>query len=239
MGVKLRVVVVLIILVLLAGVIYGQEAPTYNFGTMQAEKAINIEPGQSHTANIYVYNIYGNRITHVKFSVASAPEGWDVRLDPGLHTVTTNISGELISVEENLFAEPTDTLPAKPDSPPEGVEYLEAGGVDGFIPAKVLNVVITPPKSAGLGESHTITINAKATWLGQGGMVILSQDRNFDFTVRTMQEKFTEEIVLQTEAPVASGAGGESPLKFVAMGAGAVILILLILGYIVIALKKD
>ncbi len=240
MGVKAKAAAILVLLILFLSPVYAQgEAPTYNFGTMQAEKAVNIEPGESHTAKIYVYNIYGNRITHVRFSVVEAPEGWDIELEPELHTVTTNISGELVTVEENLFAEPTSTVAQPPDLIPEGMEYLQAGDVEGLIPSKVLKVIITPPKSAPLGGTHKITVNAKATWLGQGGMVVLSQDRNFDFTVRTMQEKFTEEIVVQTEAPVESGEGGQSPLKFVAMGAGAAILILLILGYIVVALKKD
>jgi len=220
----------LILLLAFASLAFAQEPPAYNFGTMQAEKVINIFPGGRHVARIYVYNIYGNRITHVVFSVAEAPPGWEVSLEPGRHSVTTNVSGKLVTVEENLFAEPSPPVPEPPAVVPEGMEYLVAGGVEGYIPAKVLKVVIKAPESAPVGRSYKLRINAKATWLGQGGMVVLSQDRDFEFLINTVAERFSEEIVTSAPEPSRTGYPPGSWRYMAIGGLGAILLLALVFG---------
>jgi hypothetical protein len=238
MGVNFRFVGVLFLFLISLTSVYAQEGgAAYNFGTMQEETGINIEPGETYTTKIYVYNIYGNRITHVTFTVTQAPQDWDIVLEPEVHTITTNISGELVTVEENLYAEPTSPVGEIPESVPEGMEYLQAGGVEGYIPAKVLKVTIKVPESAPLGKTYTITVNAKATWLGQGGMVVLSQDRNFDFTVKTVTRKFTEEIVKETPKPEEEGAP-PIPWKYLIIGSVVTILFLAVLYGIYNVVKK-
>lgn len=196
---KLRSIVILVMLVLSAGIATAQqvqeEGAKYNFGTMQPANSVTIEPGNAAMTQLYFYNIYGNRVTHVVLSVGEAPQGWDVKIEPPLHVETVNVSGILTNVTENLYVEPSQTVQEKPTVVGKGMEYIRAGGVQGFIPSKVVKIIITAPKDAPLGKSYNLRIDAVASWLGQSGTASVTQERSFSYTITTLSKTYTEEVV--------------------------------------------
>lgn len=202
---KKKVYLVLIIFPLLLNYVYAQEPAEYNFGTLQKDRIIVIEPGKSATTKILFFNIWGNRITHITLSVAEAPEGWKVDIEPKLHNVTLNITGVIITIEENLHAIPCkldkDWCPTNDTIPREGVEYFTASGVIGKIPAKYATITITAPADAPLWQNYPLRITAIANWYGEAGAVALSQQRDFDYILRTITREYAEEIIEEKPSP--------------------------------------
>lgn len=223
-----------ILLILCASLALAQEAPRYNFGSMQPEKSLVIEPGKSITTKLYFYNIHGNRITHIVLSIASAPQGWDIKIEPGLHLQQYNVSGILVNITENLFVEPREPLAEKPETAEEGIEYLTASGVSGYIPAKVVRITITSPKNAPLGKRYGIKINAIATWLGQSGAGIVSQERSFDYEILTQLSEFREEVVKGEKEEIKTGQEIKREYIFY----GVIVLLLVVIIILLYALRK-
>lgn len=192
----------------------------YNYGTMQADRANIVAPGETWTTKLYVFN-EGTRVTHVKAWVGSAP-GVNVTLDPSLRTIVYDVGGVPRPVEESLCVNPKgaqgcqrpdgtdyppgDPLPAKPAQSPEGIEYVQlaADGKTVYSPARVLNITITVPKTAALGTTYPVRIDTQAFWLGALGTVSLEQARSFEYTVTAAQRDFVER-------PVKTAPPGQSP----------------------------
>lgn len=196
----------------------------YNYGTMQADRANILAPGESWTTKLFVFN-EGTRVTHVKASVGSA-SGAEVALDPSLRTVVYDVGGVPKPVEENLCVNPRgvqgcerpdgtlyppgDSVPSKPAASPQGIEYIQvaSGGTVVYYPARVLNITITVPKNAALGTSYPVRIETKAFWLGALGTVSLEQSRSFDYTVTAAQKDFVERPVKTAPAGQPTPGGG-------------------------------
>lgn len=191
-------VIFVIFLLSFTSFVYAQPAE-YNFGTTQQSNLIQIEPGKTATTKIFFYNIWGNRITHVSLEVAEKPEGWQVQIEPELHNVTLNVTGVIISAEENLFAMPckidAEWCPTSELIPREGVEYISGSGVKGKIPAKYALITVTAPPNVPLWTEYTLKITAYANWYGEAGTVALNQARDFSYTIRTVTHEYTEEIL--------------------------------------------
>lgn len=192
----MKKLIILSILLISLPIALAQEAPKYNFGSMQPVKELSISPGDEAMTKLYFYNIYGNRITHISLSVSESPEDWDISFDPGLHTTTINISGIMTEVTENLYVEPSQATEEIPETVPEGIEYISSSV--GYIGAKSVEITISVPEGEVLGSTHDITVSASAEWLGQTGAVAIKQSRDFDFAVKVVPKEFREEIVATT-----------------------------------------
>lgn len=194
-----RVVNVFLFSILLTIPVLAQEDAKYNFGSAQQASALTVSPGSIVSTKLYFYNIFGNRITHIKLSAENLPEVWTVAFDPPLHTVTVNISGVLTTIEENLnVVPPSDVFETKPETAPEGIEFITSP--IGYVGAKPVVVTFSVPETERLGSSHNITIIGVAEWLGQTGAAAISQSRGFDYTITITGEQFTEEIVEERPA---------------------------------------
>lgn len=191
--------VFLLVFILLIGIVKAEEAAKYNFGSMQADKELNMAPGETAITKLYFYNIYGNRITHVSLSVGEAPENWGISFEPLLHETMVSISGVPTTIEENLYVEPSEAVEEIPATVPEGIEYISSPV--GYIGAKPVKVKIKVPANEKFGK-YKVTINALAEWLGQAGSVAFKQSRSFDYTVTVASKEFTEEITPLVKAPV-------------------------------------
>ena len=177
----------------------AEEAPTYNFGTTQAGGAILIQPGETlKVPAIYFFNIYGNRITHVSLYMTGAPKGWDVKLEPEMHEIQVNISGTIVTANENLYVPPSQPVKEVPAIIPEGMTYMTFGSVEGNVPAQIAYLNITVPPDTPLGGTYSISVKALGNWFGPAATVAFQQERSFTFTVQTVTHSFTEEIVQPT-----------------------------------------
>jgi hypothetical protein len=209
-----------------------QEEPIYNLGTMQADKTLFIEPGGTGVAKLYFFNIHGNRVTHVKLYVTSAPPGWEIRIEPELKTRQFEVSGIIVNSTENLYIEPSKPVPEVPESVPEGVEYITMGGVEGYVPAKVARIIITVPEDEPLGKTYKISIEAIANWFGQAGTVTFSQARSFSYSITTVSHVYTEKLVEKSEKVE------ESEIPWTYMVIGVLILICILQAVLYVRRKR-
>jgi hypothetical protein len=181
----------------------AQEAAEYNFGTTQRDQVVAIEPGKTAETKIFFYNIWGNRATHVTLGIGEKPEGWNVKIEPELHNVTLNVTGIIITVQENLYAMPCKLdeswCPTNDTTPREGVEYISGSGIEGKIPAKYATITIAAPEGLPLWENYPLKITATAEWYGEAGMISLTQQRDFSYTLRTVTKEYTEQILEEEE----------------------------------------
>ena len=176
------------------------EGGEYNFGTMQAQKFIAVEPGKTAEATLYFFNVNGNRDTHVSLSLSEVPAGFTAEIIPAAHNASYNISGIVVDTQENLVAKvtPRSTLPKqKPETVPEGMDYVTMGGIDGFIPAQVVKIRVTAPASAPLWSTYKLGVSAFAGWfdVGSTGPVSVKQAREFSYEVRVVTKEYFEKPV--------------------------------------------
>ncbi len=163
-------------------------AQVYNYASVQPGKVLNVIPGGEVTTKLLFYNYYGDAITHISLFPISIPEGWVLEIDPAVHNDTFDVSGELVTVSENLFVSPEEAYPEKRVE--EGYEYLEVAGVDGYVRAKVVNIVIRVPEDAEVREVFDVKIGSRAAWLGlQSGTISVKQERGFSYQVKIVPEE--------------------------------------------------
>ena len=177
-------------------------APAYSLGTMQPINVYVTNPGKTVPVEFYIFNAYGNRVTHVVISVTDNLDNLQVQLPP-LKTNMWNISGIMTPIEENLYVEPMPMVAEKPANPPEGVYYLKTTNVTDYIPAKKVTVNVTIPASAQLGTEYRLGLMADANWYGELGTAQVSQSRPFSYRLVVVAENFSESLYNPSE-----GAGG-------------------------------
>ncbi len=213
------------------------EGGEYNFGTMQAEKFIAVEPGKTAEAKLYFFNVNGNRDTHVSLALSEIPNGFTAELIPAVHNASYNISGIVVETQENLVAKvtPRSTLPKqKPESVPEGVEYVTMGGVEGFVPAQVVTIRLTAPADAPLWSTYKLRVSAVAGWfdVGSTGPISVKQVREFIYEVRVVTKEYSEK-------PVENNGFQLPPLDaWVLSTIALVALVIVLLAYFFVFAKK-
>jgi len=201
------------------------EAPAYSLGTMQPTNSYRASPGEDLVLKFYIFNAYGNRISHITLGVSDNPDNLNVVLPP-LQTKTWNISGILTPIEENLYVEPMPIVPEKPATSPPGVEYLKSPNVSGFIPAKAVNVTVKIPADAQLGTIHSLVITALAKWYGETGSAQVSQARPFSYRIQILSKNYSETLY---NPPEGGGGGGFSISNEMVFGIVIAVLVLVIL----------
>jgi hypothetical protein len=217
-------VLVLTALMTMASSALAEEPAKYNFASVQGSENIQILPGGDGTGNMYFYNIEGNRITHVTLEVSHAPTGWQVEIQPPPGETQVEVNGQVVTVTESLYVEPSEASSEVIKNVPEGMVCIPVAQ-RGYALAKVARIIVQVPDSEAIGTQEEITVSATARWLGQGGAVAFSQSRDFDFTIEVVNEvtEYHETIL---------GGGTAKWLPWIAGAAAIVILALVTLLYI-------
>ena len=213
----------LLISIILAPVSFCEDSPAYSLGTMQPTNTYRVSPGETTELEFYIFNAYGNRISHITLAVGENPGNFEVIL-PELKSNQWNISGIITTIEEHLYVEAMPVVLEQPIDPPEGIYYLKSTNVTGYIPAKKVVVSVVVPETAELGTTHKLTINALAKWYGDTGTAQVSQARPFLFNLIITTEEYTES--LYTPSGETGGLGISIELAF---GVVVVVLVLVIL----------
>jgi len=169
------------------------EAPAYSLGTMQPINVYVTNPGKTVPIDFYIFNAYGNRVTHVVISVVKNPDNLEVELPP-LVTNTWNISGIMTPIAEHVYVEPMPMVAEKPINPPAGIYYLKTTNVTDYIPAKKVTVNVTMPEDAELGTEYALDLMANANWYGELGTAQVSQARPFSYRLVVVAENFSETL---------------------------------------------
>ena len=173
--------------------ILAASAPAYSLGTMQPINVYVTNPGKTVPIEFYIFNAYGNRVTHVIISVVENLDNLQVQLPP-LKTNMWNISGIMTPIEENMYVEPMPMVAEKPANPPAGVYYLKTTNVTDYIPAKKVTVNVTIPASAQLGTEYKLALMADANWYGELGTAQVSQSRPFSYRLLVVAENYSETL---------------------------------------------
>jgi hypothetical protein len=216
-----------IMMLVLSSAALAEEPAKYNFASVQGAKEIGILPGGEGAGNVYFYNIDGNRITHVTLDISQAPAGWQVELQPPLGETQVEINGQTVTVDENLYVEPSEVQSQEIKDVPEGMVCIPVS--KGYALAKEANIIIRVPAAEEIGTEGQITISATARWLGQSGAAAVSQSRDFSFTVEVVSEQTYEEKILDN-----SGGAG----KWIPWTAGAAAVVLLALATLLYMRRK-
>jgi hypothetical protein len=196
---KLCLVVVAVFLLLSFPMrVHADGEAKYNFASIQGAKELSVSPGQSTEGVIYFYNIDGNRITHVTLKVSQAPAGWEVTVEPPLLETEVLVNDMPVTVEENLYVDPTELLSQEPEDVPEDMVSIKIPG-RGYTLGKTAKVLVRVPESVPIGSKGEIIVAGEAAWLGQGGSAALKQVRDFDFslTVVSLTSDYNETIIGQ------------------------------------------
>jgi len=159
-----------------------QDSSRYSLATAQGAASLRVDPGGEANGVIYFYNIDGNRTTHITLEVVQAPDGWEVEIDPPLHDTQVGFGRDMITVTENLCAEPTELSSEEIEDVAEGMVCLIVPS-RGYALAKKVTITIRVPESEEAGTKGDVKITAVASWLGQSGAATVGQTRDFDFTV--------------------------------------------------------
>jgi hypothetical protein len=230
---KLIPVILAFILVMMCpAAVLAQESAKYNFASAQGSKDIKVIPDGESSGILYFYNIDGNQITHVVLEVSQAPADWQVTIQPPLGETRVEINGKVVTVNENLYIEPSQVLSEKVENLPAGTVCITVPQ-RGYALAKEAKILVRVPKTERIGTTGEIVVSATAQWLGQSGAVAIKQNRDFNFSVEVISETtgFTEKILGPSNASSTVRTTGKW-LPVILGVAGAVVVVLLILLYV-------
>lgn len=230
----MTVILAIALLLAIPSLASAQEPAKYNFATAQGNKQIQVIPGKEGEGVIYFYNIDGNRITHVTLEISQAPSNWDVKIDPPLHETKVEIGGQVVSVTENLYVEPSELLSQPATDVPSGSASITVPG-RGYALAKVANIIISVPETETIGKNADLKISGTAEWLGQTGTAAIKQTRDFDFTVQVISGATnTEEKIIGEGSTQPQG----KPINWLPIIVAAAVAIFVIIIIVVILMRR-
>lgn len=185
------------IAMLIGGAFAASSGALYNFGSMQEGTVFNAQPGDAINISLYFFvdEEYGTRITHIRVSPEILPQGWEITFSPPLHTEYVNVSGVIVTSEENIYVEPRPVLAEKPAKPEEGIFYLISPSGKGYLQAKRVVASVKIPKNVPLGKSFDVKLMAEAFWFGPAGNIALEQTRSFNYVINTVQKEYSEKVI--------------------------------------------
>jgi len=168
-------------------------------------------PGQTVTATWNLYNIHGDRITHVKVSPSEPMPGWEIIIDPLLHNATYNVSNVLQTVEENVGLEPSQVAASIPGTIPEGMDYVRHPDGENYIPVKPVKIYVMVPETAEPWKDYNLTFEALGSCFMEPGAAIPAIATQLELNIKVVSESgFFEERVTTPATGTGEGEGGEA-----------------------------
>lgn len=157
-------------------------------------------PGQTVIATWNLYNIHGDKITHVKISAVDPFPGWEISFEPELHDATYNVTGVLQTIEENVGLEPSSVVETVPETIPEGMDYVRHPGGEGYIPVKPVKIYVKVPEDAEIFKDYKFTFEALGNCFMEPGAVAPAIATQLELNIKTISgEEFYEEEVTGEE----------------------------------------
>ncbi|MBT3363025.1 MAG: hypothetical protein HN929_10460 [Chloroflexi bacterium] len=147
------------------------EMPKYNLSSVTTNTRLQVTSGNQISADIYFYNVDGNRTTKIKLDAIDLAQGWKVKYS-----------------NSNIKVEPTQISSEPITDIPDGMISLRlpnklGEGIPGYCLAHVVTVTINVPEKSTTATVSNVTIEATAKWSGQTGMVHITQTRNFELNI--------------------------------------------------------
>ncbi|MFQ5531340.1 MAG: hypothetical protein ACE5ES_01865, partial [Candidatus Nanoarchaeia archaeon] len=158
------------------------------------------KPGQEVIGTWNLYNLYGDRTTHVIIEKIQGPD-WEVGYDPDIHEASYEVSGVIQTIDENIALEKNLVVLQVPEIPPQGMDYVKHPNQPGYIPVKPIDIYITIPEDAKIGQDYKFVFEAKGNcFLGQGA-AIPGVSTQLNFNVKPTTEFYEKPLEESEEAP--------------------------------------
>lgn len=201
-------------------------------------------PGQTVIATWNFYNLYGDRTTHIKVSLAEGPD-WQVSYEPALHEANYEVMGVEQTIEENVAVEVIPVVDSIPEIIPEGIDYVKHPKEAGYIPVKPVRIYIKIPEDAELWKNYDLVFEAVGNCFMEPGAVMPAVATQLKLSIKTISGGYYEkEIPEEKEGParIAGEAGITGavigPLKENKLVAFLFLIIILLVVMIIVNTKK-
>jgi hypothetical protein len=137
-----------------------------------------------------LYNLYGDRLTHVLVSKSEGPD-WDISYNPEAEYENYNVAGEIKTIKENLALEKKEVV-NNPGN--EDYVYLKHPNKEGYIPAKKVIIRIRIPENADIGLIERFKFQALGRCFGSEGMAVPGVASKLEVDLRVVSEFYEEKV---------------------------------------------
>ena len=149
----------------------GSISAACSLGANPLSMEAKAKPGQEVVGTWNLYNLYGDRTTHIIIEKIQGPD-WEITFDPALHEASYEVSGEIRTIDENIALEESSVVLEIPENPPEEVDYVKHPNQEGYIPVKPTDIYITIPEDAEIGTTYNVVVSfTQVAPSGEGGML--------------------------------------------------------------------
>lgn len=187
----------------------GMVAAACSLGANPLHMSVSAVPGETVVVTWNLYNIHGDRVTHVVIEGAEENPDWEVFYDPELHTASYNVTGVVQEINENVGLAATEVVDEIPNPKPEGYDYVNYPGGDGYIPVMPIDIFVKVPEDAELFEDYVLTFNGVGKCFMEEGTVIPGIATKLELTIRTV----SGEPFFETPIATPADTGSESPVE--------------------------
>ena len=231
----------------------GSISAACSLGANPLSMEAGAKPGQEVVGTWNLYNLYGDRATHIIIEKIEGPD-WMVSFTPDIHEASYEVSGETQTINENVALEESSVVLEIPENPPEGVDYVKHPNQDGYIPVRPVEIYITIPEDAKIGQDYEFVFEAKGSCFTGPGAVIPGVATQLNFNVKPTTDFYEKpiindgEIKVKNETPKAPEEEGLVGITGGVIGANAlttgiltlttIILIMVILILVLVAKKQ-
>jgi len=234
----------------------GSISASCSLGANPLSMEAGAKPGQEVVGTWNLYNLYGDRSTHIVIEKIEGPD-WEISFTPDIHQASYEVSGIVQTIDENVALEESSVVLEIPENPPAGLDYVKHPNQDGYIPVRPIKIFITIPEDANIGQNYEFVFEAKGSCFTGPGAVIPGVSTQLNFGVKPTTDFYEkpiinyEDIKVKDETPkapeetdlvgitsITGGAIGANALATGALTLTTLILILVILVLVSVTRKQ-
>ena len=179
----------------------GSVSASCSLGANPLSMEASAKPGQEVVGTWNLYNLYGDRTTHIIIEKIEGPD-WEISFTPDIHQVSYEVSGVIQTIDENVALEESSVVLEIPENPPEGVDYVKHPNEEGYIPVKPIEIYITIPEDAELWKDYEFVFEAKGNCFTGPGAVIPGVSTQLNFNVKPTTDFYEKPVTNDEELKV-------------------------------------
>jgi hypothetical protein len=164
-----------------------------------------VKPGTTVEVTWNLYNLYGDRTTHITITKTSGPD-WKITYEPPLHTGFYDVSGVIVNKTENIEIENSSVVLEIPANVPNDTVYVKHPNLPGYILTKPIKMYITVPENAKLFQNYNFTFQAKGDCFNAPGSVIPAAALQFKVAI-TPTNEYSEKPVSNAKGTAGTATG--------------------------------
>ena len=179
----------------------GSISAACSLGANPLSMEASAKPGQEVVGTWNLYNLYGDRTTHIIIEKIEGPD-WEISFTPDIHEASYEVSGVIQTIDENVALEESSVVLEVPENPSEGMDYVKHPNQDGYIPVRPVEIYITIPEGAKIGKNYEFVFEAKGNCFTGPGAVIPGVSTQLNFNVKPTTDFYEKPIIDDGEIKV-------------------------------------